>query len=518
MGIKRYAGWFKKIIGKHVEYFNSNSIPMIGNKRILLDLNGLIHSAAQKVFKYGDYAEQPHLLTRKHIYRPTDEMCYAEVCNMIEEFVRISCTKNLILAIDSVAPIAKQQQQRQRRYKTIVEESSSSNFDPVCISAGTTFLRNFSLYLEKFITKKVKHYHWDVILSDDECPGEGEHKLISYLRKYGEKDERYCIHAQDADLYMLTMAVPNLDIILLREEQFMPNFKYSYTYIKNCREELQIYLNRDDQRRCVYDFILMCFFTGNDFLPQVPLLTIDDGGLDKVMAIYRDKDFYICDEMCKISYENLEKILKEVDEDKLYHKRYENRDELIQDPLLNESNFNEHRKLYNTAHIQDVETQSIDYLKTLQWNMNYYIHGINNWSWSYRYNYVPHATDLLKYIKGVEFDDTYSPPTHPVHQLLCILPPPCHYLLPKHLQAFAKLHPEFYVKDEDIKINYEGKKQKWEGIVDIPPINFNEVEKLVPLDQYEFKVPINYINKKYNKNPDGSITIAKSIIKREIEF
>lgn len=81
--------------------------------------------------------------------------------------------------------------------------------------------------LKSFIkTKIMSNKMWQgcrIILSGHETPGEGEHKIMEYVRYLKAQpgfnpNTRHCLYGLDADLVMLGLCTHEIHFSLLREE------------------------------------------------------------------------------------------------------------------------------------------------------------------------------------------------------------------------------------------------------------------------------------------------------------
>ena len=553
MGIKHFFFWFKK-------QFQSNIIKIAKGQtyddvnlsidNFMIDMNGIFHNSAQKIYKYGNCKPPQRLLKNSLPPRPVFQskrnqlLLFQDVCERIEYlFNVVKPKKRFILCIDGTAPLSKQNQQRQRRFRASKENTShvetktedinftGSIFDPNSITPGTMFMDYLSKYIDSFLHHKIQEDEsWrniEIIFSNEKVPGEGEMKCINYIRYYGDPEESYCITALDADLIMLTLGTHMPNIYVLREDLYETNNEFLCIDIGAVRRELANILyweqyedndgdneskSRFDSVSVINDFFFLCFSVGNDFLPHIPSIEIIENGIELIIDVYRE----VCSEYGHITYNENGKVRfnpaslgaffeaigqyeKENFENKLQKKN-----QFFQDRILEESsvlegstNWNVDINLYKQNYYcsnfpveTDVRKICHSYLEGMQWVLSYYTDGVPNWKWFYPFHYAPFSSSLGEHIKTFEFPN-YEPsiPTAPFLQLLCVLPPKSSRLIPPPLSNLLtdESSPLRDFYPHEFEVDLAGKRKEWEGTVILPMICFDEVEN-------EYKKYISRVN------------------------
>jgi len=180
-------------------------------------------------------------------------------------------------------------------------------------------MAKLTAHLKYFINKKVSEdVDWqgvEVVLSGHEVPGEGEHKIMEYIRlakaqpSY-DPNVRHCLYGLDADLIMLGLLSHDPHFCLLREEvtfgrqnkaaksKELEHQNFYLMHLSVVREYLEYEFQElgkpgvlsfpFDMERIIDDFILLAFFVGNDFLPNLPGLHINEGALSLQFKLYKE--------------------------------------------------------------------------------------------------------------------------------------------------------------------------------------------------------------------------------------
>lgn len=260
----------------------------------------------------------------------TDDQMYAAIFNYIDHLFDIIKPKEVFyMAIDGVAPRAKMNQQRARRFRTAYEAEENLKkailqgvaipkddpFDSNAITPGTEFMAKLTSNLKYFVHKKMtEDSRWSnikVILSGHEVPGEGEHKIMQFIRTMKSQPEynpnvRHCVYGLDADLIMLGLVSHDPHFSLLREEvTFGPgsqnksgdvhNQKFYLLHLSLLREYMALeFLDLEGEvafeynfERVLDDFILIMYVIGNDFLPNLPDLHINKGAFPLLIGAFK---------------------------------------------------------------------------------------------------------------------------------------------------------------------------------------------------------------------------------------
>ena len=362
MGIPSYFGYLLK---NHNNIFKKLShLQNVDN--FYIDANGIIYNSIKSSLEYLD--------TNKISYEKEkfEERLIDNTISKLKYLIKlVKPRKNVIIAFDGPAPLAKVHQQKTRRFKnSYLNKKFRKGFswDTCAISPGTIFMKNLDSKLEKhFDEESCKLFRLSkIILFPSYQIGEGEHKIFSYIRSNVEqhKDFTTIIYGLDADLIMLSLTHLQYtkEIYLYRDSITNENknnnqsnknnkntpsqednnfFRINDLAVEIINILTENYANHDlqteENNQLINDYIFMCFMLGNDFMPHFPALNIRLNAIDKLVKIY-----------CEHFYKKKSNLVYKLLENNKQNNNQDSEDEYISNDLkykINNKNFKEFVRL-----------------------------------------------------------------------------------------------------------------------------------------------------------------------------
>lgn len=533
MGVPRLYKWLVSSFPQHIYHSQVNTkvkwenLPLINEGKqpdnFYIDAVSILHNFASEVFKYGDnalkegevdeYAGLGYNKKIKKVYQLSMDYSIALIKSVNPKYLAY-------YSLDGVAPLAKQGQQRQRRFLSAKgREETKQKFDSNIITAGSTFTYDYSLYAKfRFLQcadqdedfKKLK-----VIFSSSNVPGEGEHKIMNYIRHIkSEKsmNSRHVLYGPDGDLIMLALCTHLKDFWIIRENFFK---KQTFDLVDIGNIYKKIYGNLSLQnikessvmqiKNIIHDFVLMGFFLGNDFLPKIQMIDMLEEGLETLIDKYKkikkerstDTREWNLTHDGQINNRNFQHFINSLAglekfflisqlNRKCENEKFKNNTLFDSCSLTDEGkqyfHYDTYEVLYTAKKLNNNADDAVkNYFDGLNWVLEYYVSGCPHWMWIYPYHHAPlmkHMSSAVNdtKLKNVDWED--STPVLPFRQMMCVIPPLSKEVLHENLRfvydhnMLKKYYPGSF------EIDFEGKKQDWQGVAMLPFINQKDMDEV----------------------------------------
>lgn len=565
MGVPGFFGWLLR------KYKNNNVILQYLKKDkkidyLFIDANCLFHPQCFKILdKIPDWDNKTTI----------EDKMMKRIINYIDYLIDITNPKNVMISVDGVAPVGKMSQQRKRRFRSLDDKRLENSikkkhgipvgklWSNIVITPGTTFMEKLHNKIIKYINtkKKIK-----IVYSSYHTPGEGEHKLLKYIKNATNdkksKDNNFVVYGLDADLIFLSIASQKNNIFLLREANYIKNnnndslLNIKLDPIKDVEEELN-YVSIDEMKKLFFlhfkeralgkiqnhekylintlfcndklndvmnDFVVVCYFLGNDFLPHIPSIDIGKNGLDMIIDGYIDayialkknfirttpklefdldfmnmflgyiskrEDYFFLNILPKHKKRNEGRRCQGTDEyekekwELKYMKRFKIDDKIkLGKGRPEDWKYRYYSHYFKTDHNQDKCVDNIckNYIDGLKWVLYYYFDECPSWTWCYPFIHAPFISDIYSYFKrhkesanSKEFVKGCA--LLPCEQLLAVLPPECNNILPKSYRQLVKSFdsPIIDLYPTNVTLDMIDKDQYWKCLPFIPNVNVKRI-------------------------------------------
>ena len=220
MGVPGFFAWLKNKYKKDNFILKKQQVNNVDY--LLFDANGLVHPVCREIVINNPDINNERLETKMYI----------AIIEYMEKLIDLVDPKIAVyVAIDGVAPCAKIKQQRMRRFKSVadkilddkIRKKHNKPIEPYWNTNAITPETNFMEKLDERLINWAKDNKRKIIYSSWKEPGEGEHKLLHFMKDLKSNDLKHVIYGLDADLIFLALSADMKNIFLMREANQMDN-------------------------------------------------------------------------------------------------------------------------------------------------------------------------------------------------------------------------------------------------------------------------------------------------------
>lgn len=228
-----------------------------------------------------------------------DELIMRVINKIVYYIELIEPTQRVYISFDGIPPRGKVKQQLKRRALQHILRTPVTYWDRNNITLGKPFMNKFTAKIDDYFGNyKDKMRYVDFVCSSPKECGEGEHKIMDYIRSNDFSDKNVLIYGLDSDLIMLSLLVHNRckSLHVCREiEHFMKQYIHTDYETTDDIYAMDIkYLSRlilrgmgtDDEVR-IKDYVVLCYIFGNDFIDRQYI--IDDRIYNVLMSKYTNR-------------------------------------------------------------------------------------------------------------------------------------------------------------------------------------------------------------------------------------
>lgn len=504
MGIKNFYLGFKNKFSSCISTDIENDCDVL-----IIELNGLFYKNCKKI--YHD-VERIKKIKQNDLYL----ILFNEICLGLEKIIRKygKKTKKIFLVVDGVSGMMKNIEQRQRRYKNSFENKYDSLFDLNCFSPGTKILHFLTKYIDWYIRTEMNKDNFykniEIFFSNEKVVGEGEYKILQFIKKKCIPNETIYIYTCDSDMILLSLFLFENKITLIRNSSI---YGFEYVDIKKCRQILLYNFSFDKNTyETLKDIYLLFFLLGNDYISNSPCIFHFNILYNEILPLYKKNGTHFFKNEKDIHFKNLCYFLYSLHhfEEKWIIEKYKENNSYFPDSIYLQQmfqhdkkfDFNEYKNQYKKNNKIQENCSIYFYLATIQNLFNMYFSNNFNWSFFYPFYKSPFLSDFLcddnvenkisLYLQNYNNNKICQ---ESFYHLITVLPPQSKFLLPYSLQNIFIDLKEYY--PSYIEIDLTGKYKIWEGVVKLPMVDNNTFK------DYYIRKKITFSEEEHKRNIIG---------------